>query len=112
MNHTVSDILERFPQLLMKRSFKGLFYNLIAVLVDVVTKGTGGSVNFGGILRELNNINLRIWKKTVRLQTKEHQPYVLRFGVFRQSVHNIHASAQIEEIHMLGFLHTASSPPL
>ena len=30
LNHTVSDILERFPQLLMKRSFKGLFYNLIA----------------------------------------------------------------------------------
>lgn len=87
LNHAVSDILECLPQPPMKRTLERLFDNLIP----------------DQVLRELDHINLSIGEETVGLQTEEHQPHILRFGVLRQGIHNVYAPAQIKEIHALGF---------
>ena len=74
--------------LLGKRPLERLFDNLISVQV----------------LRKLDHINLGIGKETIRFQTEEHRPHILRLGVLRQGVHDVHAPAQIKEIHVPGFL--------
>ena len=88
LNDTVPNILECLPQLVVKWSIKGFFNDLISAQV----------------LRELDDVNLGIGEETVRFHAEKHQPNVLRLGVFRQTVYDIHAPAQIEEIHVLGFL--------
>lgn len=61
LDHTVPDILERLPQLLMKRPLEHLFDDLVPTQV----------------LRELDHINLSIGEESVRLQAEEHQSHIL-----------------------------------
>ena len=85
-DNAVSDVLQRFPQLLMKRPSENLFFNLIPT----------------DSFREFHNINLCAGNIFFRLHAEEEESHVLGLHEFRYAVGNTHIDAKTVEIYIEG----------
>jgi hypothetical protein len=84
LNNTITDIKQCFSKLNMQRPFEDFLDNSIPAQ----------------IIRELDNIDLRIREKLVGFKTEKHKSNIFWFDVLWQRTHDIHASAQISNIHV------------